>query len=415
MVLTNRTVVKYSSEFYSLFDEFCFKAKNLHNVALYRIREAYFEYDATLSYNSLDKVLKREQNIDYLNMPLASSSQWTLQAVFKVWESFWASMRAYGVAPDKFLGKPQMPKYLHKTKGRSIIYLTNQNVKVKDGVLHFPKSFNGFTVPTVITADRIQQVRIVPKNRHFVVEIIYKTDDEPLRADNSRYLGVDLGLDNFATVVSNDGSEPVLISGKGLKSLNKHWNKRMAHLREVETSMNGYWITTKAGKAKVSEETKQQANLTNKRNNQVRDFCHKGSKMIINLALERGCNTIVVGKNDNWKQNSKMNRKVNQSFIQIPHATFIDMLEYKCRKNGLNLEIIEEAHTSKTSWLDDEQPQQQEKYVGKRVKRGLFRSSQGKLINADVNGALQIVRKVFPKAKTDGIWAYGQPVRVDVV
>jgi len=414
MILTKQTTVKYSNEYYELLDNLCFKAKNLYNAALYRIREAYFGYDAAITYGSLDKVLKREQNIDYTNMPMAACAQWTLQAVCKAWKSFWESAKAYAKNPEKFLGKPKMPGYLHKTKGRSIIYLTSQNIKVKDGILHFPKSFNGFTIPTDLNGDDIQQVRIVPKNRHFVVEVVYRTQDVSIKSENSRYLGVDLGIDNFAAVVSNDGSEPALINGKGLKSLNKHWNKRIAHLREVETAMNGVWVTTKTGKAKISEKTKQQVILTNKRNSQVKDFCHKASKTIIDLALERECHTIVVGKNDGWKQASNMGKTVNQSFVQIPHAMFIDMLEYKCRKYGLNFIPTVESHTSKTSWLDDELPQHHENYLGKRVKRGLFKSANGTLINADVNGALQIVRKVFPKAKADGIWAFGQPVRVNV-
>jgi len=345
---------------------------------------------------------------------MAACAQWTLQAVCKAWKSFWESAKAYAKNPKMFLGKPKMPGYLHKTKGRSIIYLTSQNVKVKDGVLHFPKSFNGFTIPTDLNGDDIQQVRIVPKNRHFVVEVVYKTQDVSIKSDNSRYLGVDLGIDNFAAVVSNDGSEPALINGKGLKSLNKHWNKRIAHLREVETAMNGVWVTTKTGKTKISKQTKQQVILTNKRNRQVKDFCHKASKTVIDLALERECHTVVVGKNDGWKQKSNIGKTSNQSFVQIPHAMFINMLEYKCQKYGLNFTSTAESHTSKTSWLDDEIPQHHENYLGKRVKRGLFKSANGTLINADVNGALQIVRKVFPNARADGIWAFGQPVRVNV-
>ena len=188
----------------------------------------------------------------------------------------------------------------------------------------------------------------------------------------------------------------------------------MSHLREVETAMNGEWMNTKVGKAKISNQTKQQTILTNKRNNQVKDFCHKASKKVIDLAIERNCNTIVVGKNTDWKQGARMSKQVNQSFIQIPHASFINMLEYKCKKYGLNFKTTEESHTSKTSWLDDEAPEHHETYAGKRIKRGLFKSANHLLINADVNGALQIVRKVFPKAKSDGIWAFGQPVRVGI-
>ena len=138
-------------------------------------------------------------------------------------------------------------------------------------------------------------------------------------------------------------------------------------------------------------------------------------RSIIDLAIERGCNTIVVGKNDGWKRESTLSKVVNQSFVQIPHAILIDMLEYKCEKYGLNFVATVESHTSKTSWLDDEVPQHHENYAGKRVKRGLFESANGFFINADVNGALQIIRKVFPKAKTDGIWAYGQPARVNII
>ena len=415
MMLTSQTVIKASSEYYKLLDDFCFKAKNLYNVALYKLREAYFEYDTSMSYESLDKVLKREKSVDYMNMPMAASAQWTLKTVCKNWKSFWESVKAYNKELSKFLGKPKMPKYLEKMKGRSIIYLTNQNVKIKDGVMYFPKSFSGLTIKTKLNEESIQQVRIIPKNRHFVIETVYSEEDVPVKADNSRYIGVDLGIDNLAAIVSNEGSKPVLINGKGLKSINKHWNKRISKLREVETAMNGEWITTKTGKAKVSKQTKQEKILANKRNNQVKDFCHKASKMIINLAIERGCNTVVVGKNEEWKQESKMSKIVNQSFVQIPHAILINMIEYKCQRYGLNIKITEEAHTSKTSWIDDEVPCHHENYIGKRVKRGLFRSANGSFINADINGALQIIKKVFPNAKADGIWAYGQPLRVNVI
>jgi len=398
-----------------MFDEMCFMAKNLYNAALYKVRQAYFEYEATMSYESLDRVLKREGSADYAAMPMASSAQGTLRLVMQNWGAFWAALEEYREEPGKFTGRPKMPGYLPKTDGRSVVYLTNQNAKIRNGVMRFPKSFGGFTLPVALGGGEVQQVRVVPKNRHYVVEVVYKRPDVPMLSDNRRYMGVDLGIDNFAAVASNDGAQPVLINGKGLKSLNKHWNKRVSHLREVETSMNGVWVATSTGRAKVSNQTKQQAELTNNRNNQVKDFCHKASKKIIDMAIGRGCNTIVVGKNDGWKQESKMSKVANQTFVQIPYAVFIGMLEYKCKKHGLRFAVTDESHTSKTSWLDGETPQHHEKYAGKRVKRGLFKSMSDELINADVNGALQIIRKVFPKAKTDGVWAYGQPARVNII
>jgi len=414
MTLTSRTTVKYSNEHYLMFDEFSFKAKNLYNATLYKIRQNYFEGKPPLNCNGMDKALKFEKSIDYVEMPMASSAQWTVKNVFQDWDSFCGSKKAYAETPEKFHSKPKMPKYLHKTKGRAVVYLTNQNIVKKDGVLCFPKCFNGFTIPLEIEGD-IKQVRVVPKNRHYVVEVVYEIAEIPLKEDNSLYLGLDLGLDNFVTAVSNDGTQPAIINGKGLKSINKRWNKRISHLREVETAMNGYEVATKTGITRVSNQTNQQIALTNKRNNQVNDFCHKASKKIVDYARERGCNTVIVGKNDGWKQESKMNTKVNQSFIQIPHTDFVNMLKYKCQKHGLNFITVDEAHTSKTSWMDDESPEHHEKYLGNRIKRGLFRTATGTLINADVNGALQIIRKVFPKAKADGIWACGQPIRVNVV
>jgi len=153
MILTNQTVVKFSSEYYKLFDNLCFRAKNLYNAALYKVRQAYFEYEAVMSYNSLDKVFKRERSNerefpdDYAEMPTASAAQGTLKLVMQNWNSFWAAAKSYNLNPEKFLGKPKMPGYLHKTKGRSAVFLTNQNVKLRGGVMQFPKSFDGFSIP----------------------------------------------------------------------------------------------------------------------------------------------------------------------------------------------------------------------------------------------------------------------------
>jgi putative transposase len=416
MTLTQQTIIKQADDFYPLLDSFCFRAKNLYNCTIFKLREAYFNYDAFMSYYSLDKVFKHEKSTDYSDMPLASTAQGTIKLAFTVWSSYWKAIKAYSNSKKNFTGKPKIPRYLHKTKGRSVLFLTNQNVKLIDSVLNFPKCFKGFTLKLPDSVENIQQVRIVPKNRHIVIETVYKKDTLELRSNNSKYLGVDLGLDNFATVVSNDGSQPILINGKGLKSINKYWNKRNAHLKQVADQMNGEWIATKTGRTKTFKgQTKQQAQLVNKRNNQIKDFCHKASKKVVDIALERGCNTIVVGKNVNWKQNSKLSKRVNQSFIQIPYAIFIDMVIYKCELKGLRCICTEESYTSKTSWLDDETPEKQELYLGKRTKRGLFKASNGSLINADVNGALQIVKKVFPKAKADGVWAYVQPLRVNVI
>ena len=403
MILTQQTIIKQSNMYYNLLDIYCYKAKNLYNVVLYHLRDAYFNYDAFMNYYSIDKVLKKSNNVDYRNMPLAHSAQGTIKQVCETWKAFWQASKDYHVNPSKYFGCPKLPKYLHKTNGRAPVYLTNQNVKLKEGSLKFPKSFNGFTIPFE-QAGKIKQVRIVPRSRHFIVEVVYEIPDKQLKPDNKKYLGVDLGIDNFATIVSNDGSQPILLNGKGLKSLNKHWNKRLAHIRSVTAHMN-----------KTNKVTKLQVAITNKRNRVIKDYCHKASKYIVDLAISRGCNSIIVGRNVGWKQDSKLNKRVNQSFIQIPHALFLEMLSYKCALVGINYIETEESYTSKTSWLDNELPMKHQNYQGNRVHRGLFISSTNEVINADVNGALQIVRKVVPNAKTEGIWGYANPIRVDVI
>lgn len=359
-------------------------------------------------------MLKTEDSCDYRDMPLAATAQWTVKNVVSTWYAYWAALRAYNEDETLFTAMPEMPRYKHKTKGRAVVFLTNQNVKLKDGMLQFPRSFQGFAIPFDENG-KIMQVRIVPRNRHFVIEVVYLVSDVTQLTDNNHYISVDLGIDNFATVVSNDGSQPVLINGKNLKSINKYWNKRLAHLKSVNFQMNGFEIQTKKGETKrVANQTPLQVSITNKRNNQVKDFCHKASKMIVDLAIERRCNTIIVGKNTGWKQSVNIGKINNQTFTQLPHAKFINILSYKAECAGLIFLCTEESYTSKTSWLDDEIPEKHNKYAGRRIKRGLFKASSGELINADVNGALQIARKVFPNAKAEGIWAYGRPLRVDV-
>ena len=216
-------------------------------------------------------------------------------------------------------------------------------------------------------------------------------------------MSIDIGLDNLATVVNNVGLKPVIINGKGLKSINKYYNKQVSHYREIAKRMNNRDYTARMN------------SFTGKRNRKIDDYMHKASKYLINYALTNNIHTIIIGNNKEWKQNAAMSKNVNQSFIGLPHMRFIEMVRYKAQNVGLNVIITEESYTSGTSFLDGEEPTKANYNKSRRVKRGLFISNNGIKINSDVNGAYQIMKKVFPNAYADGIEDVAlHPVRVSV-
>ena len=392
--------IKPTHPYYSMLDEFCFKSKNLYNFANYQIRQRFCETGEFINYNTMDKLLKqKDMEFDYRNMPIAESAQQCLRLLEKNWKSFFASVKDYKKNPSKYTGRPKLPKYLDKN-GRNILILTNMNCKVRDSVIVFPKVFNGFTLKTKVNS--LQQVRILPRNKHIIVEVVYNYESKDSLEDNRRYLGVDIGLDNLATIVNNVGYSPIIINGKGLKSINKYYNKQISHYREVAKRMNKLDYTERMNK------------LTIKRNNKIDDFMHKASKFIVDYALGINCNTIIIGNNKDWKRSSKMSKNVNQSFVGIPHQRFIEMIKYKCENVGLNLIITEESYTSGTSFLDGELPCKDNYDKTRRKYRGLFISNEGIKINADVNGAYQIIKKVSPNL-FDGVEGVGlHPFKVNI-
>ena len=396
-----RHIIKHTNPYYKLLDEFCFMSKNLYNFANYNVRKRFIEESLWLQYNEMDKLFKQEgMEFDYRNMPTTQSAQQCLRLLEKNWKSFFKAIKDWKKNPDNYTGRPRLPNYLPKN-GRNILILTNYNCKLKNGVIKFPKVFNGFTLNTKVS--NLQQVRILPKNKHLIIEIVYCMEIQKVKGDNGRYLGIDIGLDNLATIANNIGALSIIINGKGLKSINKFYNKEISHYREVAKRMNNLDYTNKMN------------NLTIKRNNLVSNIIHKASRFVVDCASNLGVNTIVVGNNKDWKRESKMSKKVNQSFVGIPHQDFINKIIYKAENVGIKVILIEESYTSGTSFLDDELPTREFYDKSRRVFRGLFKSNTDKLINADLNGAFQIMRKVFPNVKADGIDGIGLcPIRVNL-
>ena len=395
-------IIKPNNKYYSLLDEFCYKSKNLYNCANYIIRQEFVNNGKWIRYNDLDKLLKQEgNNFDYKNMPISSSSQQCLKLLDGNWKSFFQSIKDYRKNPNKYLGRPKLPKYKSKN-GRNVLILTNQNCKISKGVIKFPKVFKGFYLKTKV--NNLQQVRIVPKDRYIVIEVVYKINDVNLLLDNNRYIGIDLGLDNFVTITNNCGLIPLVINGKGLKSINQYYNKQIAYYKSIAKKMNELDYTNRMRK------------LTFKRNNKVEDYIHKASRFVVDYCRNNEINTIVIGNNKNWKQNSKMRKRVNQNFISIPYYNFIQKVQYKAEEFGIQVIVTEESYTSGTSFLDREYPIKENYNKSRRKHRGLFISNNGKKINADVNGSYQIIKKVFPKAFADGIEGVGlHPFKVNLL
>ena len=397
-----RHIIKPNHKYYNLLNEFCYKSKNLYNYANFLIRQEFINNGNWIRYNDLDKILKQEgNNFDYKNMPLASCSQQCLKLLDKNWKSFFQSIKDYNQNPSKYLGRPKLPKYKKKNE-KNVLILTSQNCKIQKGIVKFPKVFKGFHIKTKV--NKLQQVRIIPKDRYLVIEIVYKIDDVIPVLDNNKYISIDLGLDNFVTVVNNCGLKPFIINGKGLKSINQYYNKQTSHYKSIAKRMNKLDYTNRINK------------ITNKRNNKVDDFIHKASRYVVNYCRDNEINTIIIGNNKNWKQNSKLSKVVNQNFISIPYYEFIEKVKYKAEEIGINVIVTEESYTSGTSFLDNELPVKENYNKNRRIHRGLFVSNNNLKINADVNGAYQIMKKVFPKAFSNGIEGVGlHPFKVDLL
>lgn len=402
-------IIKKSHPYYNMLCEYTHLAKNLYNHANYLVRNEFVETGKWLQYQELDKILKQDFDYpDYRNMPASQSAQQVLRLLETSWKSFFKSIKDWSKNKEKYSGKPKLPKYKPKD-GKMVLIITNQQVRQKGDLLHFPKTFCGFTVrPRCITLDnfeKINQVRVVPKGQSFCLEIVYSISVESdLLPDNGRYMSIDLGLDNLATVVTNIGLNPIIVNGKGLKSTNQYYNKKKAHYQSVAKQMNNQHYTNRLYR------------LTQKRNLKVEDYLHKASRYIIDFALENQINTVVIGNNKNWKQSSSLGKVTNQTFVSIPHQKLIDKICYKAQLCGIQVILTEESYTSGTSFLDSELPEKVYYNKKRRVHRGLFVSNQGIKINADVNAAFQIMKKVFPNVFSDGVEGVVlHPVRVGIV
>lgn len=322
----------------------------------------------------------------------SNTGQGTLRILDKNWKSFFAAIKDWKKNSNKYLGRPKLPKYKNKD-GRFILSLDSNKVKLKNGWIHFAwKPFKKFNNQFRTNAkDKIIQCRFIPKPNYYVMEIVYEVQVPECHEHAERIVAIDIGVDNFITMVNNIGESPIVVKGGIIKSINQYYNKQKAKLQSELKIIN------------KMDWSKRLQKLTDKRYEMIKYQMHCVSKYVIDWCISYDIDTIIIGHNDNWKQENKG----MQNFTYIPYELFIQMLSYKCKNNGIRLVEHEESYTSGTSFVDEEFPIKKNYNKKRRIYRGLFVGNNGVQINADVNGAYQIMKKVIPNAFANGIEGAG--------
>lgn len=392
-----RQIIKFDKEI----DNLCYLSKNLYNYCNYILRQLHFKkleniddnfkdlikeykgkYDIYFKISDYDliKRLTKINQKDFRALPNHTSQQ-IIFSLYSNWKTYYKTLKEYGKDQSKFRSVPKPPKFKNVNKGRYIIFFDNYQAKLKNGLIYFPQRIKINPIKTNV--DNISHIRIIPQSSCYVMEIVYKKEinENEITLNQEKFLAIDLGINNLATCVNNAGLDPFIINGKPIKSINQYYNKKKAFLQS-----NMKELTSKRIKK-----------LSLKRNNKINDYFHKSSRYIINYCLENKIKHIIIGYNKTWKNDVNMGKTNNQNFIYIPFTKLINQLIYKGEEVGIEILICEERYTSKCSFLDLESIEYHDNYLGKRKKRGLFVSFNGTKINADINGAFNIFRKVVPE------------------
>jgi putative transposase len=390
--LTETIIITFEHNNFKQIDKLCFQSKNLYNYANYIIRQEFIKNRKWIRYNDLEKIIRSTPIGEELFTSIPNNtSQQILMILDRNWKAFFASIKSYMKNKDKFIGRPKLPKYKHKIDGRNLLIFTyaqigynhkDTYIHPKNGYIHFPKKCQ--LQPIKTRQENIKQVRIVPFKNVYKIEIVYEKEEIKHDLDTQKWLSIDLGIDNLCTITTNVSNlKPILVNGKHIKSVNWFYNKSLANIKSTLKKVN------------KKDWSKRLTILNLKRHNKIEYEFHCISKFIVQYCIQNNIGNIVIGLNKGWKQEIELSKVVNQKFVYIPYQSLINQITYKAQLNGINVQTNEESYTSKCSSLDLEPIKKHETYVGKRTKRGLFRTSVGDFINADVNGSLNILRKVI--------------------
>lgn len=387
MKLVERHIIKRTNINYKKLVKLTNLSCNLYNSALYVIRQHFFnktnkQYDndiashiekTYLNYYDLNRLLK--ETPEYTALP-SNVSQEILKLVDKNFKSFFTLLNKK--KQKSYNKKCNIPKY-NKTNQNILIYNVSTLSKhdLERGLIKIPKSDIRLRI---LHNKSAKQVRIIPKNGYLIQEVIYDTNIVGQKKDNNRYMAIDIGVNNLATCSSNV-IKSFIINGRPLKSINQYYNKKKSKLQSNNKKIHNLHHSNRINK------------LTIKRNNKIDWYMHNASSYIVNQLVSNNINTLVIGSNKEWKQDTNMRKKNNQNFVYIPFDKLKRQLEYKCKLNGIIYIEQEESYTSKCSFLDNETLRHHNLYCGKRITRGLFKTKENHYINADINGSLNILRK----------------------
>ena len=391
MYLTVKQQLKHlSKEEYLSLRELSHTAKNLYNQAVYNVRQYYFQENKYLNYQKNNSLLKNSENYKTLN---SNMSQQILKEVDGSFKSFFSLLKKKN--KGEYKEKIKLPSYLPKNSSTTLVI---GFVRLNEDTLVIPYS-NSFKkkhkkisikIPPILLDKKIKEIRIIPKfnARFFEIQYTYEVQEQQRNLDKNHALAIDFGINNLATCVTSKGRS-FIIDGKKLKSINQWFNKENARLQSIKDKQ-------KYGK----KPTLRQKYLYSSRNNKVNDYMSKTARKIINYCLENNIGTLVCGYNETFQRNSNIGKAKNQTFVNIPFGKLREKLEYLCKLYGLIFVEQEESYTSKSSFFDmdilpkfEADKPQTYSFSGKRIKRGLYQTSKGYILNADVNGALNILKK----------------------
>lgn len=377
-------IIRKNHPKFKVIDQQCFHSKNLYNEANYEIRQKFIKDGEYISYKNMNFEFKTHENY---KLTFSQPANCTLRVLDKNWKSYFRAIKDWKKNPSKYLGMPKLPKYLKKDGRFPWMIPNNQLVYYYEkGTVYIRNRLLNDYEWKCRCLGRIIQVRFIPRGSCYVMEIVYETEIPDVKAESNRIASIDLGVDNLVTMTNNIGLNPIIINGKGIKSINQYYNKRLAKEKSLLKIRHG------------KDWSKKLDSITFKRYQRMKNYMHNTSAYVIKWCVENNIDTLVVGKNKEWKQNTDMSKQSNQKFVSIPYQMLLQQLQYKCENVGIKYVETEESYSSGTSFLDGEEPVKQNYDKSRRIERGLFKSSSGLLINSDVNGSLQIMMKVFPNA-----------------
>lgn len=414
-------IISSDDPLYPYFDDLCRKSKLLYNAALFRVRNIFTGYDKehrtenevevfqevallqrsypnmhvrrVISYTHLEKMMRVTENADFFSgLPRQTAQQMVKQSVtdFKNWL---ASLREYKKHPEKYLGKPKMPRY--KKSDLTTVIITNQDaVLYRDDIgmsLKLPLQKQRLYFSNLSSDPVLKEVKIKPYYGRFLLCLTLEELDVAFDPFGSHVCAIDLGTDNFAAIVCDDHSSAIYKGGAVLSKIQWFHKQRAKYVS----------IITK-GHEKKHAVSKRLRDLSFHYANFVKDQCHKISRSIIDFCMEHQCGTLILGVNLLWKQRSNMNKINNQNFVSMPITLLRTMITYKALNAGIRIIEQEESYTSKADLIANDRiptygvDDKDASFSGKRIKRGLYRCSNGMILNADCHAAANIMRKAIP-------------------